>query len=517
MEKIMYAIEMQNITKTFGNIKVLDEINLSVKKGSVHALIGENGAGKSTLMSILFGIYDADYGTIKINGTSHKISNPQQANDLGIGMVHQHFKLVENMTVIENILLGDEITKMGIVSKKSSLKRVNSVLNKYNITLDLKPKVRDIPVSQQQRLEIVKMLYKDSDILIFDEPTAVLSPEQIIDFIEQVKYLKNKGKTIIIISHKLNELRQVADYGTVIRLGKVVKSFSLSDHTNSEIADLMVGRSVKTTTNDHSKVSDQTVLLQVKDLTVESENNHKVNALNSISFTLKSGEILGIAGVAGNGQAELALSIAGLIPSKKGSISSVDVKTKKMQSIEKSSIKSIYRSGIRFVPEDRQRHGLFLDETVNINTISRNVDTKVFSWFGFINYSNVDKRGKEIVNSYDVRNANNGFAVTRGLSGGNQQKVILGRELFGDDYNIVVICQPTRGLDVGSIEYIHSQIVKARNSGKAILLISYELDELINLSDRLLVINSGKFVGELNASNNEINQSNIAKLMAGVK
>jgi ABC-type uncharacterized transport system ATPase subunit len=379
MDKLVYAIEMQNITKTFGSTKVLNEIDLSVKKGSVHALIGENGAGKSTLMSILFGIYDADYGTIKINGTVHKIANPQQANDLGIGMVHQHFKLVENMTVLENILLGDEITRMGIVNKKSSLKRVNSVLQKYNINLDLKPKVKDIPVSQQQRLEIVKMLYKDADILIFDEPTAVLSPEQIIDFLKQIKYLKSKGKTIIMISHKLNELREVADYGTVIRLGKVVKSFALSEQTNSEIADLMVGRSVKTTTNQHIKVKDETVLLEVKDLVVESVNNQKVNAISSISFNIKAGEILGIAGVAGNGQTELALSIAGLNAVKKGTISLLNVKTKKIERIEKLSVKKRYRSGIRFVPEDRQRHGLFLDETININSVSRNVDSKEFS------------------------------------------------------------------------------------------------------------------------------------------
>lgn len=502
------CIEMTGIRKTFGTVVANDLINLNVKKGTVHALIGENGAGKSTLMSILFGIYKPDSGFIKINNNIVEISNPEQANNLGIGMVHQHFKQVDNMTVLQNIVLGNEIYNFwsGFISYKEDKEAIEKLMNRYNLRLKLGSLVSSLSVSEQQKLEIIKVLYKKSNIIIFDEPTAVLSPNEIKEFLQLVKDLKKSGKTVIIISHKIPELKEVADEATVIRLGKTIKTFDMAEATNSEISSWMVGREVKE--SRYPKNPDDykgEVVLSVKDLVVH-DSSKKVIKVNSVSFEVKAGEILGISGVEGSGQKEIADAISGLSKLSSGqiTISSNNISI----DISKASISKRYSHGMAFIPEDRHKHGLVLDETVNNNISLRNVDK--FSFLGFVNYSKINKFGAKVCKDYDVRNAENGFAIARSLSGGNQQKVILGRELTSNS-SFIIIFQPTRGLDVGSIEYVHSQIIEAKKQNKAILLISYELEEIIGICDRVLVMNAGEVTGELTGEH--ININNIGEKM----
>lgn len=502
------CIEMTGIRKTFGTVVANDLINLNVKKGTVHALVGENGAGKSTLMSILFGIYKPDSGFIKINNNIVEISNPEQANNLGIGMVHQHFKQVDNMTVLQNIVLGNEIYNFwsGFISYKEDKEAIQKLMNRYNLRLKLGSLVSSLSVSEQQKLEIIKVLYKKSNIIIFDEPTAVLSPNEIKEFLQLVKDLKKSGKTIIIISHKIPELKEVADEATVIRLGKTIKTFEMAKATNSEIASWMVGREVKESRypknpEDYSGE----VVLSVKNLVVH-DSSKKVIKVNSVSFEVKAGEILGISGVEGSGQKEIADAISGLSKLSSGQIT---ISSNKISiDISKASISKRYSHGMAFIPEDRHKHGLVLDETVNNNISLRNVDK--FSFLGFVNYSKINKFGAKVCKDYDVRNAENGFAIARSLSGGNQQKVILGRELTSNS-SFIIIFQPTRGLDVGSIEYVHSQIIEAKKQNKAILLISYELEEIIGICDRVLVMNAGEVTGELTGEH--ININNIGEKM----
>ncbi|CAF0725928.1 unnamed protein product [Didymodactylos carnosus] len=493
-----FALEMFNISKRFGTIVANEKINLQVEKGTIHALIGENGAGKSTLMSILFGLYHPDSGIIKINDTVVNVNSPQKANALGIGMVHQHFKLVDNFSVLENIVLGAETLVSGtpLISAKSDHKRVLKTLEKYQLEIDLKKKISSLSVAEQQRVEIVKMLYRESDILILDEPTAVLSPNEIPKFLDYLVALKKLGKTIIIISHKLKEIKQIADYGTVIRHGKSINSFKMSEVTIPEIVEMMVGVQVIDIVNPHIvKNEGKQIVAEFDHISVGKIGNKGVIGLNDFNLQINAGEIVGIAGVEGNGQTELANAISGMSKTESGNIFlTPSLTTSSTQSERKNltnlSIEQRFKSGLAFVSEDRHKFGSILGES----------------------YRAAKKEALKIIGKFDVRNNEGGAAIMESLSGGNQQKVILGREL-SSPFSLLVLCQPTRGLDVKAVANVHKKILEAKGEGKAILLISYELDEIINLSDRVKVLYSGKTVGELKGK--EISYERIGKMMIG--
>lgn len=500
-----YVVEMLNIRKEFPGIVANDDITLQVKKGEIHALLGENGAGKSTLMSILFGLYQADSGTIMVNGKKVHIPNPNVANELGIGMVHQHFKLVHNFTVTENIILGLEPKNGLVIDIKAGAKRIKELSERYGLNVDPYAKIEDISVGMQQRVEILKMLYRNAEILIFDEPTAVLTPQEIQDLIDIMKNLVAEGKSIILITHKLKEIKAAADRCTIIRRGKVIGTVDVASASEEKMAEMMVGRQVSFTVDKQDKKPGD-VILSVENLSVMS--NRKVLGLKDFSFDVRAGEIVGVAGVDGNGQTELVEAITGLRKIESGSI------YLKGKNISHESIRSRIKSGIAHIPEDRQKRGLVLDYTFEDNMIIEVYDEEPFSKKGIINRDAIKSYSQKIMDNFDVRAGQGTNSIARSLSGGNQQKAIVGREIELDP-DLLIAVQPTRGLDVGSIEYIHKRLVEQRDNGKAVLLVSLELDEILDLSDRIAIINNGELVGIVNAS--ETNENEVGLMMAGVK
>ncbi len=508
LKKWNYAIEMSGITKRFGSITANDNVHLKVKKGDIHAIVGENGAGKSTLMSILFGINEPDSGFIKINGEETDIKNPIHANELGIGMVHQHFQLVHNYTALENIALSDiPVTnaKVPWVMNLSQAKsKIKSLMTKYNFKIDLKNTVENSSVSVQQKIEILKMLYKNSDILIFDEPTAVLSPAEIKEFLKIIINFKKLGKTIILITHKLKEIEEVADMVTVLRAGQSIKTFPNRSLSLSEVATLMVGRSLKAISNTSKVISDKKIL-EIKDISVKKGIGFKGLALDKLSLDIRSGEIVAIAGVEGNGQTELAETLMGMLKLQSGNIKLDNV------NISKMSTKKRYHLGMSYVPEDRHKFGIILDFPIIDNIILQNYDRQPFSnKFGILRKHLIHNYANSVINNYDVRGVKNTHQFVRSLSGGNQQKLVIGREMERK-HKLIIFSQPTRGLDVGAIEYIHNKILREKAKGNAVLLISYELDEVMALADRVAVLNSGKIVDFKNI--NDITREQIGMMM----
>lgn len=513
----VFAIEMIDICKSFLNGKVIanDNINLKVKKNEIHAIIGENGAGKSTLMSILFGIYSQDSGSIKINGKSVYFSSAKDAGANGLGMVHQHFKLVSTYSVYQNIILGSEdCNKCGILQNKKSKEKINNLIKEYEFNLNINTKISNLTVGQEQKTEILKLLYRESDILIFDEPTAVLSQDEIIQFLKMIRKFKENGKTIIIITHKLQEIKDVADSATVIRHGKYISSFNVADKTIIEMAEEMVGKRIVDVKNKSNKQFGREIL-NVNNLNIKLDRvkkssfynkNVKEQIQNKINFNIKAGEIFAIAGVEGNGQSELASIISGLSKSHGAEIKILG------NDISKDNIYKRNLKGLSHVPEDRHKHGLILDMSIATNCVINQIDNKPFSKLGFLNNLSINEYARSLIKKYDVRGTTRGTAPSRLLSGGNQQKLIIARELT-KKHRLVILVQPTRGLDLGAIEYIHYQILREKEKGNAILLISYELDEILALADTIAVIYNGSFI---EIGNKDImTKQHIGQLMAG--
>ena len=502
-----YVVEMLNIRKEFPGIVANDDITLQLKKGEIHALLGENGAGKSTLMGILFGMNQPDKGVIKVRGKEVKITNPNVANDLGIGMVHQHFKLVENFTVTQNIVLGCEpkiLFGLGMDLNKAA-KRIEELSKQYGLNVDPNAKIENISVGMQQRVEILKMLYRDADVLILDEPTAVLTPQEIDELIKIMKNLINEGKSIIIITHKLREIKAAADRCTVIRRGRYIGTVDVKTTSEAEMAKMMVGREVSFKVNKKPAKPGE-IVLDIKNLSVK--NNKKVLGLKDFSIDVRAGEIVGIAGVEGNGQSELIEAITGLRKSESGTINF------KNKDINRESIRNRINSGIAHIPEDRHKRGLVLDYTIEENMVLEVYDKKPFSNKGLLNKKEIKKYAEKIIDEFDVRSGEGAESIARSLSGGNQQKAIIGREIELNP-ELLIAAQPTRGLDVGSIEYIHKRLVEQRDRGKAVLLVSLELDEILNVSDRIAIINNGELIGIVNAD--ETNENEVGLMMAGIR
>ncbi|MCH4013193.1 MAG: ABC transporter ATP-binding protein [Solobacterium sp.] len=504
-QKEPYAVEMLHITKRFPGIVANDDITLQLKKGEIHALLGENGAGKSTLMSVLFGLYQPEEGIIKKDGKVVQINDPNDANALGIGMVHQHFKLVQCFTVLQNIILGVEDTKHGILQTDEARKKVMQLSEKYGLQVDPDALISDITVGMQQRTEILKMLYRDNEILIFDEPTAVLTPQEIEELMQIMKNLSKEGKSILFISHKLNEIMEVADRVTVLRRGKYVGTVNVKDTNEEELSRMMVGRDVQLVV-DKKPAKPKDVVLEVSHLTVPGRTKTK-NAVNDVSFKVRAGEIVCIAGIDGNGQTELIYGLTGLTPTSGGTIK-VNGKD-----ITKSSIRE--RSAhMSHIPEDRHKHGLVLDYNLAYNLVLQRYFEPEFTKAGFLRTGNIYKYADRLIKDFDVRSGQGAHTIVRSMSGGNQQKAIIAREL--DRNHEVLICvQPTRGLDVGAIEGIHKRIIADRDAGKAVLLVSLELEEVMNLSDRILVMHEGEIVGELDPKKTTTEE--LGLYMAGAK
>ena len=591
-----YVIEMRHITKEFPGIIANDDITLQLKRGEIHALLGENGAGKSTLMSVLFGLYQPEKGEILKNGQVVKINNPNDATALGIGMVHQHFKLVECFSVLDNIILGAENTKLGFIQKKKAKKKVLELSNRYGLNVDINAIIEDITVGMQQRVEILKMLYRDNEILIFDEPTAVLTPQEIDELMKIMKNLAAEGKSILFITHKLNEIMAVADRCSVLRKGKYIGTVEIKDTTKEELSEMMVGRQVKFEVDKDEAIPGD-VVLEVDKLCVESKI-HKKLAVRDVSFQVHAGEIVCIAGIDGNGQTELVYGITGLeklAPNVKEEVeehvekpvwqklkevekqeraklfftqcgeqlkfffvelgkniwkklkkfgetvaaktvalwnklvllfnknkaqdldTNADVKgriTLCGQDITKAPIRKRSKTGMSHIPEDRHKYGLVLDYTLEQNMVLQRYWQKEFQKGGFIKFKAVEDYSEKLIEKYDVRSGQGGKTLVRSMSGGNQQKAIVAREL-DREHKLLIAVQPTRGLDVGAIEYIHSQIVKDRDAGAGVLLVSLELDEVMNLSDRILVMYEGEIVGELDPKKTTVQE--LGLYMAGAK
>ena len=501
-----YVIEMLHITKEFPGIKANDDITLQLKRGEIHALLGENGAGKSTLMSVLFGLYQPEAGIIKKDGREVRIQNPNDATALHIGMVHQHFKLIEVFTVLDNIILGAEDTKLGFLQKKEARRKVQELSDRYGLHVDLDAKVEDITVGMQQRVEILKMLYRENEILIFDEPTAVLTPQEIDELMAIMKGLAAEGKSILFISHKLNEIMAVSDRVSVLRKGRYIGTVETSSTTKEELSRMMVGRPVQLVVEkDDAKPGD--AVLTVEHLSVPSKL-HKNDAVHDVSLTVHAGEIVCIAGIDGNGQTEFVHALTGLEKSSSGAITLCG------RDITGDSIRRRSQTGMSHIPEDRHKHGLILDYTLEQNMVLQRYFEPRFQNHGFIRFDEVREYATQLIDQYDVRSGQGPVTIARSMSGGNQQKAIVAREI-DRDMPLIVAVQPTRGLDVGAIEYIHGQLVAQRDAGKAVLLISLELDEVMNLSDRILVMFEGEIVGELNPKTTTIEE--LGLYMAGAK
>ncbi|WP_031488851.1 ABC transporter ATP-binding protein [Ureaplasma canigenitalium] len=525
MNDTPYAIEMEGITKTFLNGAVVanKDVKLKVKKNEIHAIIGENGAGKSTLMSILFGIYKPDKGTIKINGNYVFFDSAKDATKLGIGMVHQHFKLIDTFSVLDNVILGQEQTFAGApINRRFIELELKKLIDDYNLKINPRSKIAKLTVGQQQKTEILKLLYREIDILIFDEPTAVLSEDEIKAFLQSLRDFKKAGKTIVIITHKFNEIKEVADTATVIRRGEYIDSFPVKDKTIEEMTELMVGRKVVEIKNSQQFVRDEntTPVLQVKNLNLRKILKKQADHLNTdenqikpidynLNFSIMPGEIFAIAGVEGNGQSELAEIISGLLPAPSGSEIIFNGKN-----ITHQSIKNRYTLGMAHVPEDRHKHGLILDDSIAYNVVLQEISNKPYSTNGFVKYAEIEKKAIEVIKKFDVRGTKRGDNNARGLSGGNQQKLIIGREIERE-HNLILMIQPTRGLDLGAIEFIHQNILEEKKKGRAVLLISYELDEILSLADTIAVINVGSFIGV--GPSSYMTRNKIGKLMAGEK
>lgn len=483
-----YIIEMLNIRKEFPGIVANDDITLKLKKGEIHALLGENGAGKSTLMSVLFGIYQPEKGTIKKDGQEVYIKNPNDANALGIGMVHQHFMLVDVFTVLENIILGVEPNQFGFLKKKEARDKVLMLSKKYGLMVDPNAYVKDITVGMQQRVEIIKMLYRENDILIFDEPTAVLTPQEIDELMEIMRNLAKEGKSILFITHKLNEIMAVADRVTVLRKGKFVATVDVKDSTKDSLSQMMVGRSVNFNI-DKTPYNPGEVVLSARNLVIKASSSKKM-AVNDVSFDIHRGEILCIAGIDGNGQTELVYGVTGLEQITSGSLFLND------HDITKSTVRNRSKLGMSHIAEDRHKHGLILDYSLEENLVLQRYWQPEFQKRGFIRKGEVKKYSDTLIDKFDIRSGQGSITIVRSMSGGNQQKAIVAREV-DKQHELLVAVQPTRGLDIGAIEYIHQQIIAERNKGLGVLLISLELDEVMDLPDRILVIYEGKIVGEL--------------------
>lgn len=587
------VIEMRNITKSFPGIKANDNISLELRKGEIHALLGENGAGKSTLMSILFGLYKPDSGEIYVNGELCKIKNPNEATALGIGMVHQHFKLVECYTAIQNIILGDEPTICGFLSTKKVRNRLLDLCEKYHFNVNLDQKIEDMPVGEQQKVEILKMLYRNNDILIFDEPTAVLTPQEIDDLMKSMKELASEGKSILFISHKLNEIMAVSDRVTVLQRGKCLGTYDIKDTTPEMLSTLMVGREVNLTV-DKKDAEPGEAVLTVNNLSVFNEERKKQTVKN-VSFNVRRGEIVCIAGIEGNGQSDLIYALTGLEKIKSGeAILHFDANDEETKSrffkkenkislaikqgrnyvcaafayvgniikyswrfclahiknlfkkrdkkvrfdektpsfkvtdeykfyedanngdvhLENLSVRKRNESGISHIPEDRHKHGLVLDFNLRDNLVLDTYFKNPFQKFGFINNKAKENVAKELIEEYDIRSGKGSSSIVRSMSGGNQQKAIIARELSRKNPLLIAV-QPTRGLDVGAIEFIHKNIVKSRDEGNAVLLVSLEIEEVMKLADRILVMYNGEFVGEFNPKNTTIEE--LGLYMSGAK
>ena len=501
-----YAIEMLNITKRFPGIVANDNITLQLKKGEIHALLGENGAGKSTLMSVLFGLYRPEEGVIKKNGRVVEIRDPNDANALGIGMVHQHFKLVECFTVLDNIIMGVEPCKHGFLQKAEAREKVLALSEKYGLRVDPDALVEDITVGMQQRTEILKMLYRENEILIFDEPTAVLTPQEIEELMQIMRNLAAEGKSILFISHKLNEIMAVADRCSVLRKGKYIGTVEIKDTTREELSRMMVGRDVEFVVHKEPAKPGKTIL-EVEDMAVASKT-HSNDAVKNVSFNVRAGEIVCIAGIDGNGQTELVYGLTGLEPLKGGRI------TLEGQDITRAPIRKRNTMGMSHIPEDRHKHGLVLDYPLEYNMVLQRYWEKGFQQGGFLKKRVIREYSDRLIEQYDVRSGQGSTTIARSMSGGNQQKAIVAREIDKDPQLLIAV-QPTRGLDVGAIEYIHKQIIAQRDAKKAVLLVSLELDEVMNLSDRILVMYEGEIVGEFDPKTTDV--QTLGLYMAGAK
>ena len=502
-----YAIEMLNITKRFPGIIANDNITLQLKKGEIHALLGENGAGKSTLMSVLFGLYQPEEGVIKKDGQVVSIKDPNDANALGIGMVHQHFKLVDCFTVLDNIIMGVEPSKHGFLQKAEAREKILALSEKYGLHVDPDALIEDITVGMQQRTEILKMLYRENEILIFDEPTAVLTPQEITELMQIMKNLAAEGKSILFISHKLAEIMAVADRCTVLRKGRYIGTVETANTTMEELSAMMVGRNVSFHVDKKpAKVGE--VVLEVEHMTVASKA-HKNNAVKDVSLKVRRGEIVCIAGIDGNGQTEFVHGLTGLEPLLSGRITLCG------EDITRASIRRRNLLGMSHIPEDRHKHGLVLDYTLEDNLVlERYFEPEFTNRAGFLRRDNIRAYAEKIIEEYDVRSGQGPVTVARAMSGGNQQKAIVGREIDKNP-ELLVAVQPTRGLDVGAIEYIHRQLVAQRDAGKAVLLVSLELDEVMDVPDRILVMYEGEIVGELDPKTTT--EEELGLYMAGAK
>ena len=505
MNRVEYVIEMLGIRKEFGSFVANNNITLQLKKGEIHALLGENGAGKSTLMNVLFGLYQPEGGEIRVRGKAVKITDPNVANDLGIGMVHQHFMLVENFTVTENIILGAEPTKMGVVNIKDAAKKVAEISEKYGLDVDPHAKIEDITVGMQQRVEILKTLYRGAEILIFDEPTASLTPQEISELIQIMKRLIAEGKSIILITHKLKEIMDVSDRVTIIRKGEGIGTVVTAETNPNQLAELMVGRQVEfKTVKKEAQPTDE--VLTIENLVVTDYRN--IDKVKGLNLNVRKGEIVGIAGIDGNGQSELIEAITGLRKVKSGTV--------KLNGKDITNMKprKITEEGIGHIPQDRHKHGLVLDfpigHNIALQTYYQSPITKGF----VMDYKKVSEKARQIIEEYDVRTGNGEMTPARALSGGNQQKAIIGREIDRNP-DLLIAALPTRGLDVGAIEFIHARLIEQRDKGKAVLLMSFELDEVMNVSDRIAVIYDGQIVDELNPQ--ETTEQELGLLMAGQK
>ena len=497
-----YVIEMRNITKIFGEFVANDHINLNVRRGEIHALLGENGAGKSTLMNMLAGLLEPTSGEIVINSKEVKIDSPSKAAHLGIGMVHQHFMLVDAFTVAENIILGSETTKAGVIDLKKAIAEIKELSARYGLEVDPTAKVADISVGAQQRVEILKTLYRGADLLIFDEPTAVLTPAEIAELLKIMKTLVSEGKSIILITHKLDEIRAVADSVTVIRRGKSIQTVAVEGATNQDLAEWMVGRSVSFKT-EKIESHPKEVVLSIKDLVVNE--NRGIPAVKGLSLDVRAGEIVGIAGIDGNGQSELIQAITGLRKVKSGSI------TIKGEEVVGKSPRKITEMQVSHVPEDRHRDGLVLPLTVAENIALQTYYKEPNSKNGILNYTAINEKARQLMQEFDVRGASE-LVPAKALSGGNQQKAIIAREIDRNP-DLLIVSQPTRGLDVGAIEYIRKRLIAERDKGKAVLVVSFELDEILDVSDRIAVIHDGVIHGILDPA--KTNKQELGVLMAG--
>lgn len=496
------VVEMRNVTKIFGSFVANNQVNLQVRRGEIHALLGENGAGKSTMMNMLAGLLQPTSGDILLNGEVVQITSPTTANKLGIGMVHQHFMLVDAFTVTENIMLGSEISRFGVLDRKKAKEEIVKISEQYGLQVDPDAYVRDISVGMQQRVEILKTLYRGADVLIFDEPTAVLTPQEIEELIMIMKELIKEGKSIILITHKLDEIKAVADRCTVIRRGKYIGTVDVKDVTSQQLADMMVGRAVSFKTSKKD-VNPQEVVLSVQDLVVKE--NRGLEAVKGLSLEVRAGEVLGIAGIDGNGQSELVQALTGLRKVESGKV------TLNGDDITNQRPRKITLEGVGHVPEDRHKYGLVLDMTLAENIALQTYFTDPLSKNGILNYNEINEHARDLMQEFDVRAASE-IVPAKALSGGNQQKAIIAREVSRDP-DLLIVANPTRGLDVGAIEFIHKRLIDQRDKMKAVLLISFELDEILNVSDRIAVIHGGKIVGIVDSK--ETNEQELGLLMAG--